>query len=87
MPVSVAVLVWEALAPVASPLSSAAAIAAGATNKICTNATDHATLNYLCFEVKLTLPSVPLLTDDSQIGANLRVYADEKNRADFDQRG
>jgi hypothetical protein len=26
--------------------------------------------------------SVPLLTDDSQIGANLRVCADEKNRAD-----
>ena len=31
--------------------------------------------------------SVPLLTDDSQIGANLRVCADEENRADFDQRG
>jgi hypothetical protein len=30
--------------------------------------------------------SVPLLTDDSQIGANLRVCADEKDRADFDQR-
>jgi hypothetical protein len=30
--------------------------------------------------------SVPLLTDDSQIGANLRVCADEENRADFDQR-
>jgi hypothetical protein len=27
-------------------------------------------------------PSVPLLTDDSQIGANLRVCADEKDRAD-----
>jgi hypothetical protein len=27
-----------------------------------------------------------LLTDDSQIGANLRVCADEKDRADFDQR-
>jgi hypothetical protein len=32
-------------------------------------------------------PSVPLLTDDSQIGANLRVCADEENRADLDQRG
>jgi hypothetical protein len=29
--------------------------------------------------------SVPLLTDDSQIGANLRVCADEKDRAAFDQ--
>jgi hypothetical protein len=27
-----------------------------------------------------------LLTDDSQIGANLRVCADEEDRADFDQR-
>jgi hypothetical protein len=26
--------------------------------------------------------SVPLLTDDSQIGANLRFCADEENRAD-----
>jgi hypothetical protein len=32
-------------------------------------------------------PSVPLLTDDSQIGANLRVCADEEDRADFDRRG
>ena len=31
--------------------------------------------------------SVPLLTDDSQIGANLRFCADEENRADWDQRG
>ena len=31
--------------------------------------------------------SVPLLTDDSQIGANLRVCADEEDRADFDRRG
>jgi acyl-CoA hydrolase len=31
--------------------------------------------------------SVPLLTDDSQIGANLQVCADEENRADWDQRG
>ena len=31
--------------------------------------------------------SVPLLTDDSQIGANLRVCGDEENRADWDQRG
>jgi len=31
--------------------------------------------------------SVPLLTDDSQIGATVRVCADEENRADFDQRG
>ncbi len=30
--------------------------------------------------------SVPSLTDDSQIGADLRVYADEENRAHFDQR-
>jgi hypothetical protein len=29
--------------------------------------------------------SVPLLTDDSQIGANLRVCADEEDRADIDQ--
>ena len=28
-----------------------------------------------------------LLTQDSQIGANLRVCADEKDRADFDRRG
>ena len=34
----------------------------------------------------LTLASVPSLTDDSQIGANLRVCADEENRADFDRR-
>jgi hypothetical protein len=31
--------------------------------------------------------SVPLLTDDSQIGANLQVCADEENRVDWDQRG
>ena len=31
--------------------------------------------------------SVPLLTDDSQIGANLQVCADEEDRADFDRRG
>ena len=31
--------------------------------------------------------SVPLPTNDSQIGANLRVCADEENRADIDQRG
>jgi hypothetical protein len=31
--------------------------------------------------------SVPLLTGDSQIGANLRFCADEENRADLDQRG
>lgn len=30
--------------------------------------------------------NVPLLTDDSQIGANLRVCVDEEDRADFDQR-
>ena len=30
--------------------------------------------------------SVALLTDNSQIGANLQVCADEENRADFDQR-
>jgi hypothetical protein len=29
--------------------------------------------------------SVPLLTDDSQIGAELRICADEENRANFDQ--
>ena len=29
--------------------------------------------------------SVPLLTDDSQIGANLQVCADEEDRADIDQ--
>ena len=33
-----------------------------------------------------TPPSVALLTDNSQIGANLQVCADEENRADFDQR-
>src|ERR1700751_4048315 len=31
--------------------------------------------------------SVPSLTDDSQIGAHLRVCADEENRADCDQHG
>ena len=30
--------------------------------------------------------SVPLLTKDSQIGANLRVCADEENRADYPDR-
>jgi hypothetical protein len=34
-----------------------------------------------------SVASVPLLTDDSQIGANVRVCADEENRADLDQRG
>jgi hypothetical protein len=33
------------------------------------------------------ITSVPLLTDDSQIGANLQVCPDEENRADWDQRG
>lgn len=33
------------------------------------------------------ISSVPLLTHDSQIGANLRVCADEEDRADFDRRG
>ena len=37
--------------------------------------------------LKVGIASVPLLTDDSQIGANLRVCADEKDRADFDRRG
>jgi hypothetical protein len=37
--------------------------------------------------ITLQHASVPLLTDDSQIGANLRVCADEENRADLDQRG
>jgi hypothetical protein len=31
-------------------------------------------------------PSVPSLTKDSQIGTDLRVCADEENRADFDRR-
>jgi hypothetical protein len=31
---------------------------------------------------RIGLASVPLLTNDSQIGANLRVCADEENRAD-----
>jgi hypothetical protein len=35
---------------------------------------------------QLPCASVPLLTEDSQIGANLRVCADEENRTDFDQR-
>ena len=30
--------------------------------------------------------SVPLLTEDSQTGADLRVCADEKDRTDIDQR-
>src|SRR5207244_8192423 len=34
---------------------------------------------------KVADPSVLALTDDSQIGASLRVCADEKDRADFDQ--
>jgi hypothetical protein len=33
------------------------------------------------------LPSVLSLTEDSQIGANLRIFADEEDRATFDQRG
>jgi hypothetical protein len=33
-----------------------------------------------------TLASVPFLTDDSQIGAHVRFFADEEDRADFDQR-
>jgi hypothetical protein len=31
--------------------------------------------------------SVPSLTDDSQIGVNLQVCADEENRTDCDRRG
>jgi hypothetical protein len=31
--------------------------------------------------------SVLSLTEDSQIGANLRIFADEEDRANFDQRG
>jgi hypothetical protein len=31
-------------------------------------------------------PSVPMLTDDSQIGSDLRFCADEEDRTDFDQR-
>jgi hypothetical protein len=33
------------------------------------------------------LASVLSLTEDSQIGANLRIFADEEDRANFDQRG
>jgi len=29
--------------------------------------------------------SVPMLTNDSQIGSDLRVWADEDDRTDFDQ--
>jgi hypothetical protein len=33
-----------------------------------------------------TLPaSVPMLTHDSQIGPDLRIWADEDDRTDFDQ--
>jgi len=42
-------------------------------------------VTYQNYESAIT--SVPLLTDDSQIGANLQVCADEENRADWDQRG
>jgi hypothetical protein len=38
-------------------------------------------------DVEVLPASVPLLTDDSQIGANLRVCADEEDRTDFDRRG
>jgi len=38
-------------------------------------------------KLPICLSSVPLLTDDSQIGANLQVCPDEENRADWDQRG
>jgi hypothetical protein len=31
------------------------------------------------------LTSVPMLTNDSQIGSDLRVWADEDDRTDFDQ--
>jgi hypothetical protein len=34
----------------------------------------------------LEVTSVPSLTNDSQVGAHVRVCADEKDRADFDQR-
>ena len=37
--------------------------------------------------VLLLFASVLSLTDDSQIGVDLRVCADEEDRADFDQRG
>ena len=37
------------------------------------------------FRYSGTSASVPLLTDDLQIGANLRVCADEEDRADIDQ--
>ena len=30
--------------------------------------------------------SVPTLTDDSQISSDLRIWADEENRTDFDRR-
>ena len=30
-------------------------------------------------------PSVPMLTNDSQIGSDLRVWADEDDRTNFDQ--
>jgi hypothetical protein len=37
--------------------------------------------------VKHFFTSVLSLTEDSQIGANLRIFADEEDRATFDQRG
>jgi hypothetical protein len=38
-------------------------------------------------DTRVAASSVPLLTEGSQIGANLRVCVDEEDRADFDQRG
>jgi two-component system CheB/CheR fusion protein len=32
------------------------------------------------------LASVPMLTDDSQMGSDLRIWADEENRTNFDRR-
>jgi hypothetical protein len=39
-----------------------------------------------CWRNSAPRSSVPSLTEDSQIGADLRVCADEKDRTDIDQR-
>jgi hypothetical protein len=36
-------------------------------------------------KVGQSFASVPMLTNDSQIGSDLRVWADENDRTDFDQ--
>ena len=61
-------------------------------NRVLRRVTDYSAIDAILMtwahdrKLHVFASSVPLLTKDSQIGANLRVCADEKDRADFDQR-